>query len=346
MAGIVGSLNKVVIRNNYIDSCFIGICSPDNNDTISYNKIVNLYAVGATGIELSGGDGIEEISHNKIIMSKGNGIQLIGCTESVPIDIFDNMISAGLVGIFCNRSNYTNIEFNNIAADSVPLVLFDAIYTYPPSWSTYNIIDNAMQNPNGGLLVSTYWLLDSGGSVYFNYNTYNSNGKDTVFYDDDNNTYKRITFSTWQSTGRDYSSMLVNPDFISFTDLHATNDTLETAGIGIPGITDDIDGNIRPNPPTIGANQIPDKFGIQPPGHKKTSITLYPNPASTSITIESSTSLINSITIFDATGKQMYQIGNLKTLSQDVQVNSLPSGIYFIKLGTDNGSYEGKFMKE
>ena len=285
-------------------------------------------------------------------------------------------------------------------------------------------------------------LLDNGGSTYFNYNAYNAGPSDTVFYDDDQSG-KNINFTVWQSTGRDNRSELENPDFVSNTDLYTSNGILSGAGIADPNITDDIDGNLRPNPPCIGANEVnflkiittdmaiagsrcidssisfsansssydcgsvnkwhwsfgdslsrlsgkdtstaqnpthiykyagnytvwlktyssggcsdsvyenifvdsicAVKLGIKAKLNKASDIKLYPNPASTSLTIESSANLIQSITVFDATGKQVYQSENLKAQNQSVPVNNLPSGIYIVKIGLDNGSYMAKFMKE
>jgi len=74
-------------------------------------------------------------------------------------------------------------------------------------------------------------------------------------------------------------------------------------------------------------------------------INIYPNPATSTLNIESTTNPIQFITVFDITGKEVYSLENLNTLNQSIPVANLPSGIYLIKAGFDNGSYMTKFMK-
>ena len=75
-------------------------------------------------------------------------------------------------------------------------------------------------------------------------------------------------------------------------------------------------------------------------------IALYPNPATSNLNIESNSNLIQSVTIFDATGRVNFSIPHVRDGKVNIPVNNLPAGIYFVKLGLENGSYEGKFMKE
>ena len=78
-------------------------------------------------------------------------------------------------------------------------------------------------------------------------------------------------------------------------------------------------------------------------------IILYPNPAAETLNIESNSNPVQSITIFDVTGRVNFSIPHVrdgKVGIISIPVNNFPPGIYFIKLGLGNGSYEGKFMKE
>lgn len=72
-------------------------------------------------------------------------------------------------------------------------------------------------------------------------------------------------------------------------------------------------------------------------------ITIYPNPASNVLHINSSNdfSIMDSI-IFDVTGKIILSINNQKT----IDVSKLNTGIYFIKVITDKGEYKQKFIIE
>jgi hypothetical protein len=86
--------------------------------------------------------------------------------------------------------------------------------------------------------------------------------------------------------------------------------------------------------------------GIAQVKQPKGKIALYPNPASTTLTIESASGLIQSVTIFDMTGREVYSLQNLRSKSQSVPMNNLPAGIYIVKIGLENGEFTGKFMKE
>jgi len=86
--------------------------------------------------------------------------------------------------------------------------------------------------------------------------------------------------------------------------------------------------------------------GILPGWNKISDINLYPNPANTTINMESAINFIRSVTIYDVTGKEVYREERLNTQNQSVPVSHFAAGIYIIKVGLDNGTYEAKFMKE
>ena len=69
-----------------------------------------------------------------------------------------------------------------------------------------------------------------------------------------------LNLKNWQfsfSPRQDELSVSVNPDFISVNDLHCTGpEALDDLGVCIPGISDDIDGNARLNPPDVGVNDF------------------------------------------------------------------------------------------
>jgi hypothetical protein len=70
-------------------------------------------------------------------------------------------------------------------------------------------------------------------------------------------------------------------------------------------------------------------------------LTIYPNPATTSLTITSQ-SPINQITITNLLGQTIYS-NNYNSEQVQVDVSDLPTGLYFVKV---NGSEMRKFMKE
>jgi len=69
----------------------------------------------------------------------------------------------------------------------------------------------------------------------------------------------RTTLADWQTaTGQDANSKAVDPLFVSPTNLHLQpTSTLLGMGVSGTGVTTDIDGQTRDNPPDIGADEVP-----------------------------------------------------------------------------------------
>jgi choice-of-anchor B domain-containing protein len=72
-------------------------------------------------------------------------------------------------------------------------------------------------------------------------------------------------------------------------------------------------------------------------------LSIYPNPASEIVNINSSSRDINTVSLIDISGKLVYQVSNLKTLSTSVDVSMLANGIYFV---TINNSVTKKIIKQ
>ena len=342
--------SNTIIENNSIDSFGQGgivLSFPDNSIHIRHNLIHNPYTNPdpnyfnyAVGIE-DDANGATLIIIDNYIDGIQAGIFISGAKDTIA----NNIINVELLGISItdSPSSYSNILNNTLVAG-----LGGSIEG--SNWqNNAKILNNTIVNPGGGPIFMFDNALDSGTIIDYNdyqldiapnFNQYNPSYKST-FYDADTDLVE------WQkATGYDTHSLGLNPLFANPTNLRATNDSIEGKGIYVSGITTDIDGNIRPNPPTIGANEIPDREGVKPIQRIAPPISLYPNPATSTLNIESTSSIIQSIVIFDATGREVYQSENLKTQNQSVFVNSFPSGIYIIKIASDNGSYTAKFMKE
>ncbi|MEM7087854.1 MAG: T9SS type A sorting domain-containing protein [Bacteroidota bacterium] len=76
-------------------------------------------------------------------------------------------------------------------------------------------------------------------------------------------------------------------------------------------------------------------------------LNLYPNPATSEITLQHRMVGQGSIGLFDVMGKQINSIfsGDLGTISTTTfSVTHLPSGIYFVKIGTANGTHTKKLI--
>ena len=83
-------------------------------------------------------------------------------------------------------------------------------------------------------------------------------------------------------------------------------------------------------------------------------LVIYPNPAGGTLTVESA-SPIRQITVYDLSGRVMMTMGGNGTASvetthalslrQDINVSSLPAGIYLLRVVTEKGVETGRFVK-
>ena len=71
---------------------------------------------------------------------------------------------------------------------------------------------------------------------------------------------------------------------------------------------------------------------------------LYPNPAKETVSIQSKDGIgINSIEIYNNIGQMILSTTNA---SNAIAISNLASGIYFVKVNTDKGTANTKFIKE
>ena len=75
-----------------------------------------------------------------------------------------------------------------------------------------------------------------------------------------------------------------------------------------------------------------------------TPVKLYPNPATNTLFLEHESSPIEHVLLIDMTGKEIFhQVSSGHRC--EVDVSSIPDGIYFIKTFCEEGSYINKFVK-
>lgn len=71
--------------------------------------------------------------------------------------------------------------------------------------------------------------------------------------------------------------------------------------------------------------------------------SIYPNPTSSLLHIETNHSDISSVEIFDVQGKQVMQVSSLNL--SEIDVSQLANGMYFLKVSTSEGELSRKFVK-
>jgi len=81
--------------------------------------------------------------------------------------------------------------------------------------------------------------------------------------------------------------------------------------------------------------------------NKEDLITVFPNPATNTITIEFPKAVVSNIAIYNLLGEEVYSTTNNKQqTTNNIDVSALPSGVYFIKATTEKGVVVRKFIKE
>lgn len=120
----------------------------------------------------------------------------------------------------------------------------------------------------------------------------------------------------------------------------------------------------NPNEPYLRLNVIPQSPGVEPIDilqdmydqfltvtdyELKSKLRLYPNPVTDELILSIDNSVVlKGISVYDVSGKQLIQPDNFEVhdLKLKINVSHLPSGIYFLKVATNEGITSLKFVKQ
>lgn len=87
--------------------------------------------------------------------------------------------------------------------------------------------------------------------------------------------------------------------------------------------------------------------GINDAAQDENELSIYPNPASENITINiTSTSKNVSVKIYDATGRMVKNMENVKSGENTINVSELENGLYLLNLQDGNNSVTKRFIKQ
>lgn len=241
--------NKLTIERNLIADSSVMMQSPlycenlGDSCTIAYNTIIGHHYSGLSINNCVSHPTPTLIANNVIAIgdqASSNPLTRVACTinHGSNIHLINNSFST------YSLSNNVMDRACNIAGDSARVVVRNNIFS---SRGIGKPIMYAIQGP-------LYLKSD--------YNAYWTEGGNIV--EDFNNFYP--TLSMWiQYSVNDSHSIVINPRFLSTTDLHSQETPLIGAGIYDPRVLTDIDGATRNNPPTIGADEFvaqPDDIGV------------------------------------------------------------------------------------
>jgi hypothetical protein len=77
---------------------------------------------------------------------------------------------------------------------------------------------------------------------------------------------------------------------------------------------------------------------LETPDNNESLVSMIPNPASDSLYISITNHTINSITITDLKGGEVFNTDNITTPVKMIPINNLSDGIYLVKITSENGS--------
>ncbi len=123
-------------------------------------------------------------------------------------------------------------------------------------------------------------------------------------------------------------------------------------GDGVLTKDEDYNGNGDPIDDDTNNNDIPDfldeDVALGVVSQDLVGLAIFPNPAKDLLNISLPNLESNAtITIYSIQGKQLFsEILNTQATAKNIDVASLQSGVYFIKIETQNGSLTKKFVKE
>lgn len=200
------------------------------------------------------------VTKNKIILPDGGvGLDFGGAGGST---VTNNMISVRgskrSIGIATAYEGGFWIFNNNVLIFGEDDPTSSAFYAADDDFLRTTLKNNILTNLAGGYVLSAdpgYYNDASAWLTASDYNDLYTNGEVLALWGRDSIT--AASLEEWQSiTGFDVNSLSVDPQFASLENLTPQNDKLAGAGVSLPEVERDFFGELRPDPPTVGAVEL------------------------------------------------------------------------------------------
>lgn len=249
-----------LINNQFLDHYYRGIHlyyqdAPEilNNTFSTYS----IYTGTIYSLYLTYCDNAMKVDGNTVNRAEkfGYGIYLSNCdgTQTSPIEVTNNFVVVGdstntatSYGVSVTSSGYVNVSNNSVQMYSAGS---SGRGLYVSGGGAVNVYNNifSMDGPGyAAYIVSAFNI-----SMMDHNNLFSPNGQLGNYITD------QIDLAAWQAaTGFDMNSFSMDPMFFSGTDLHTCNDAFDGAGVSLPYIMTDIDGDMRAATPDIGADEF------------------------------------------------------------------------------------------
>ncbi|WP_157976224.1 T9SS type A sorting domain-containing protein [Lewinella sp. IMCC34191] len=345
----------VHIRDNLIRGgtgaihIFGGTTSQSTGTEITDNRISTF---GYQAVFLSGLQG-GKFTGNQIIGSArgtapSKGVNFIDWngTATTPVLVANNFVAmprSSRDALIVGSSSHINIYHNSVE-------LVGSGWGFILSESQFVAVKNNIFKSVGGYAVDVSGCTD----LAMNYNDLFTSGGPLGTYGSKvaSNLLEWRLFSS-----QDQRSISADPGFVSYKDLHATATVLLGAGVLVPGVKVDIDGDLRPKPPCIGADEfkksryIPfyPKYALsaKTPG----TVSVFPNPVSDQLNVTLDDTYLGEtyLTVTDALGRRLYDARyqmEEHSLRAELPVADLPAGVYYLHVSAGDRETVKQFIKQ
>ena len=249
-----------VIQGNIVDKAYHRGIDLTNQTgfIVDKNQVLNNpSATSFTGIQISNVDGAFQITANKVTGGNGTALSLTSALAPAgsPALIANNFLQtnngSGYQTVYLNHLRNVNIYHNNINATGTG----NGFYYVSSSGQNVNINNNIIKA--AGLAVN---IVNPVAIGQIDHNNYYTPGATLGNW----GASSASDLAAWQAfTGQEGSSLSVDPQYQSTSDLSALASSLAGAGLDLTAIVPtDINGGIRTIPVSIGASQFIAAFAI------------------------------------------------------------------------------------
>ncbi len=264
--GLNWNINNNHITNVFSTAIFLNNAKFANisSNIIYANSIINTGSF--IGIDIYSNSGSLIINNNEIYstvsqQSIGININICDFDSNDPAIIYNNFIQVNAstaattntkgISLYTIKNLYTyynNINITGYQPNSASVYLGEISSGYTEN---VKFINNIFANSAQGYIYNTN-SVDT--SLWINHHN------DLWNYNAPNFSYLNgniSDFTTWQTISGETNSININPYFVSSTNLHIVNNSMNATAIPLLGITTDIDGHIRnTSTPDIGADEF------------------------------------------------------------------------------------------
>jgi hypothetical protein len=313
--GCIGSRSIEITQPaaiNLISSALNVSCSGAANGSIS------AYASGGTGAIQYSIDGVHYQSGHTFLGLAGGTVNIYakdanGCIKSMPVNVYEPLpiaVAGNVYNITCAGGNNGAITISEFGGTGPYHFAWSNTATTPAIFNlvagTYQVI---VTDANGCTSTSAFAVSQPANPLVVNAIITNATGNTTT----DGAVHITVTGGTLPYT---YS-------WSNGTNLE--NNINVAPGSYIVSITD-ANGCV-----TSGVYNVSSATGINSASATSLAVRLFPNPASSIVTIETGGNNIDHIELINLVGKVVYS-ADPKSAKVDISINGLADGLYFVQL--------------